>query len=244
MAGLLEADGALVAATDPDHLELDVPTTPGWTVRDLIVHLGAVHRWAATFIAAGPDSRERFAMDASDVPDGAAVTGWYRARLDELLATLRAQDPDAPARGFAGRTTAAFWFRRQAHEAAVHRWDLQNATPAGAAPVPAALAVDGVEEWTQVFVPRFLARSAGLPDEVIGRTVHLHGTDVPDAEWLFELHRDGIAVSRGHAKGDAAVRGTASDLVLAVWRRVPLAALAVHGDAEVPEALIEAIRVT
>ena len=37
---------------------------------------------------------------------------------------------------------------------------------------------------------------------------------------------------REHAKGDVAARGTASDLLLFLWGRVPATALEVFGDAE------------
>ncbi|MCA0158417.1 maleylpyruvate isomerase family mycothiol-dependent enzyme [Tsukamurella sp. M9C] len=239
----LERDGGAVAATPPERLALDVPSCPGWTVRDLVVHLGGVHRWAATFLAEGPDSTNRFAPIEDDAPAGAAVTAWYRDRLDGLLAELRRHDADEPARAFTGRVTAGFWMRRQAHETAVHRWDAENSWNA-ARPVESVLAGDGIEEWAEVFAGRFLSRGPGLPDGLVGRTVHLHGTDRDDAEWTLTLARESIAVERGHAKGDVALRGATSDLYLALWRRVPLADLAIFGDATVAAALLDAVQVT
>jgi hypothetical protein len=45
--------------------------------------------------------------------------------------------------------------------------------------------------------------------------------------------RDGAyAVSREHAKGDVAARGSASDLLLFLWGRVSAERLEVFGDAE------------
>lgn len=239
----LERDGGAVAATPPERLALDVPSCPGWTVRDLVVHLGGVHRWAATFLAEGPDSTNRFAPIEDDAPAGAAVTAWYRDRLDGLLAELRRHDADQPARAFTGRVTAGFWMRRQAHETAVHRWDAENSWNA-ARPVESVLAGDGIEEWAEVFAGRFLSRGPGLPDGLVGRTVHLHGTDRDDAEWTLTLARESIAVERGHAKGDVALRGATSDLYLALWRRVPRADLAIFGDATVAAALLDAVQVT
>ena len=49
---------------------------------------------------------------------------------------------------------------------------------------------------------------------------------------------DGFAVAREHAKGDCAIRGTASDILLALWRRVPLSELDVAGDRDVAERFI------
>ncbi|KXO99211.1 maleylpyruvate isomerase family mycothiol-dependent enzyme [Tsukamurella pseudospumae] len=239
----VERDGGVIAATPPDRLALDVPTCPGWTVHDLIVHLGGVHRWAATFLTEGPDSTNRFAPFEDDAPAGGAVTAWYRDRLDHLLAELRRHAPDAPARAFTGRATAGFWMRRQAHETAVHRWDLENSWNAALA-VDSVLAGDGIEEWAQVFAGRFLARGPGLPDALVGRTVHVHGTDREDAEWTVTLGRESLALERGHAKGDAALRGTTSDLYLALWRRVPVADLETFGDRALVPALLDAVQVT
>lgn len=239
----IERDGGAVAAIPEERLGLDVPSCPGWTVRDLVVHLGAVHRWAATFLVEGPESTSRFAPIEDDAPAGAAVTAWYRDRLDGLVAELRRHGADEPARAFTGRVTAGFWMRRQAHETAVHRWDAENAWNA-AGPVESRLAGDGIEEWAEVFAGRFLGRGPGLPDGLVGRTIHLHGTDRDDAEWTLKLARDSVAVERGHAKGDAALRGATSDLYLALWRRVPLAGLATFGDATVAPALLDAVQVT
>lgn len=239
----LQRDGGAVAGTPAEHLDLAVPSCPGWTVRDLIVHLGGVHRWAATFLADGPESTSRFAPIEDDAPAGAAVTAWYRDRLDDLVAELGRHDADQPARAFTGRATAGFWMRRQAHETAVHRWDAENASNA-ALPVESLLAGDGIEEWAEVFAGRFLARGPGLPDELVGRAVHLHGTDRERAEWTLTLERDSVAVARGHTKADAALRGSTSDLYLALWRRVPLADLDVLGDGGVATALLDAVQVT
>ena len=45
----------------------------------------------------------------------------------------------------------------------------------------------------------------------------------------------GWTVEREHRKGDAAIRGTASDLLLALWRRVDRPALDVVGDEAVAD---------
>ena len=54
-----------------------------------------------------------------------------------------------------------------------------------------------------------------------GETLHFHRTD-GDGEWLVRLTPDGPEVERAHAKGDVAVRGSASDLLLARAGRVGL----------------------
>jgi hypothetical protein len=50
----------------------------------------------------------------------------------------------------------------------------------------------------------------------------------------------GFAVAREHAKGDAALRGPASDVLLVLWRRLPLDAVDVVGDATVAARFVAA----
>ncbi len=77
------------------------------------------------------------------------------------------------------------------------------------------------------------------PDAVpVGGSVHLHCTDV-DGEWIVAADDDGAdVVTREHAKGDAAVRGPAHDLLMVLWRRRPLDTVEVFGDRAVAERLI------
>lgn len=48
LEGQLLADAAEQAGPDAE-----VPTCPGWHVRDLLRHTGMVHRWATAFVAEG-----------------------------------------------------------------------------------------------------------------------------------------------------------------------------------------------
>ena len=119
----------------------------------------------------------------------------------------------------------------------MHRYDAETAarTPT---PIDAALAVDGIDEFFIVFLPRLADNFA----DVGNGTVHLHCTDVT-GEWLV-ARRDGeVAVTAEHAKGDVAARGTASDLFLFLWGRVPADALEVFGDAALLERFRQAVRV-
>jgi hypothetical protein len=78
--------------------------------------------------------------------------------------------------------------------------------------------------------------------------VHLHCTDTHSevsegsddraavaGEWLVSrLDESGIDVTREHAKGDAAIRGRACDLLLWLWRR-DAGPVEILGDAGVAE---------
>jgi predicted lipid carrier protein YhbT len=129
----------------------------------------------------------------------------------------------------------AFWFRRQAQEVSVHRWDAQGAAGAPE-PLEAALAADGVDEWLEL-----LAVRGGAATDGAEHTVHLHCTDV-EGEWLVRQSPDGLDIERAHAKGDVAARGTASDLDLYLWGRLDADRLELFGDPALLESLRDAGR--
>ena len=242
----LVEEGARIASLPADELAADVPTCPGWDIEALLGHLGGVHRWATSQLVAGVDGvrgRERPAP-----PAGASILDWYRESLDGLVAEIDRHDPSEPTRSFIGECDVAFWMRRQAHETAMHRWDADHGIDAaGARPIEARLAVDGIDEWMTLFVPRFLlTKGDGVPPDLVGATLHLHCTDDVDpgtGEWLLRLTADDVEVERAHAKGDAAIRGAASDLALAVWHRPPRVDLDVVGDADKAARILDAVHV-
>jgi uncharacterized protein (TIGR03083 family) len=225
----LQADAELLLTTAGDALDRPVPTCPGWTVERLVGHIGRVHRWTAGWIAAGGSS------EVERAPAGAAVVDWARAGVAELLAALDAADPDAQVDTWAGSQPAVFWPRRMAVETALHRYDAQVAVDRPT-PVDTALAIDAVDEMLTVVLP--WRGTGGLGGA--GETIHLHATDpdldqVGGGEWLVTLGEAGVTVDHAHAKGDVAVRGTASDLLLLLWNRVTADELQVFGD----ESLLE-----
>jgi uncharacterized protein (TIGR03083 family) len=217
-----------------------VPTCPGWLVGDLLVHMVRGDTWARTIVERGAQGiTARVATDDSDaLPEGGALVERFRSSAASLVATLGAVDADTPTWTFSSADrSAAFWRRRRAHETAVHRFDAESAV-GESAPINAQLAVDGIDEFFGVFLPKL-----GQPLAAVGDfTFHVHCTDV-EGEWLL-TQRDGeVVVTDEHAKGDVAARGRASDLVLLLWGRVPAGALEVHGDAELLAQIGDALRV-
>jgi uncharacterized protein (TIGR03083 family) len=225
---------ALADAAARAGLDAAVPSCPDWRVADLVAHIGNVQRWAALTVATLPAERiDRTAMTES--PSRAGLLEWFRTASGELVDALAAADPSARVWAFGPDRTVGFWFRRQAHEVALHRWD---AARAGGAPLPIdrALATDGVAEWLELSTT---ARAKHLTG--VGETVHLHCTDAAAdgvGEWLVTLTADGPTVDTIHAKGDVAARGTASALDLFVWGRREPDSLEVFGDV----ALLERVR--
>ncbi|GAB91116.1 maleylpyruvate isomerase family mycothiol-dependent enzyme [Gordonia rhizosphera] len=235
-------ESSVLAETPVDALDLPVPTCPDWTVHDLLAHVGAVHRWAVDKVLG---TRLYRGYDGIPAPEGGDVIGWYVEGRDALVETLTGRDPDEPARTFVGPGTVGFWYRRQAGELAVHRWDLESALRPGAQrPIDAALAADGIDEWLELFAPRFIERGPGVPAELVGRTLHLHGTDLPGSEWFLELTPTGFDHRREHAKADVAVRGSVSDLCLLLWHRRSHKDLDVVGDDALVLPMLDLVHVT
>jgi len=225
-------DGAALGAAARRDLAAAVPNCPGWDLAALVSHVGTVHRWAAGTVGAGPGERIRLSQIPAAPGDHDGLLAWYDEGLASLLGALGAADPDAETWTFTptGDRRARFWFRRQAQETAVHRWDAQAALGV-AEPLDAALAVDGVDEFFEVMAARRLAADP-VPD--LDASLHLHATDV-EGEWFVALHPDRLEQRHEHAKADAAVRGPASELLLWLWNRRPDDApdLQVFGDTAV-----------
>lgn len=235
----IAADGARIAAIDPAHLALPVPSCPGWTVHTGVIHTAGAHRWATAFLQAGPESKERFVPDVSDAPEGDDVLQWYAGVNAALLDELRRHDPDEPARAFIGRTTADFWMRRMAQEVSIHRWDLQNALPDGAEPLAAWTAADGITELTRMQIPLIVGRK-GLPDALDGKVLAIEATDTGD-RWALQLRTDGVDLVVDPGPADLTVRGTASDLDLVLWRRAEPGTVDLDGDAGVLTGLLDVV---
>jgi uncharacterized protein (TIGR03083 family) len=232
----LASEGTALADAAEGRLDRPVLTCPGWTVADLVAHLGGVHSWVCRVVAAGG---ERVGPRETPTPpeDGTALLAWYRSGLADLIAALSV-DPQTPAWTFSATApdTVGWWRRRQALETAVHRWDVQaaGAGAAGAAgaadPIGPELAVEGVDELLVEFLPGILS---ARPVEELTGTLHLHATDTT-GEWWLDLDAEGLTTRREHAKADTALRGPASGLYL--WlsnRQTPEeAGLEVFGRAE------------
>jgi uncharacterized protein (TIGR03083 family) len=204
-----------------------VPSCPDWDVVDLLRHVGTVQRWAADMVerrATEPASRGE-----SDSPaDYDELVDWVREGSAGLVAVLRATPLDAEVWTFPGLGEASFWSRRQAHEIALHRVDAQQAELTGGPdPIDSDFACDGIDEFFDVIAP-FRLRERMIGD---GETFHFHRTD-GEGEWLVRLTPEGPEIERAHAKGDVAVRGGASDLLLVLRNRAELDAVEVFGDPE------------
>ena len=210
LAQLEQAVADVVEMLADAELDLPVPSCPGWTVADLVAHLGETHLWAEHAVRAGdPDAPE----PSPPRHERIALRAWYSESAEVMLATLRATEPDTACWTFGLRPhTARFWFRRQAHEAAMHRWDLAAAVGRDVG-YPDSLAADGVDEVVNMFFPRQvrLRRAAPLSTSL---------AVWPDGSGRLVLAGDGTAAHPGPAAGE--VSGPAEVLVLLLWGRLGL----------------------
>jgi uncharacterized protein (TIGR03083 family) len=206
---------AAVAAQGP--IDTPVPGCPGWDVGRLAGHVGRVHRWATVAIATGAEP-DQSALERP--PRGEEAVGWYQAGIAPLVDALRATAPGAGGWNFLGvpDPDGTFWPRRQAIETSIHRWDAEDAIGgvANTAPLDAALASEGVDELLFLWAPSRLADKDGID---IGGSVHIHCSDVA-GEWTLKTDDGVLLVDRGHTKGDVALRGPASSVLLVLWRRL------------------------
>ncbi len=191
-----------------------VPGCPGWTLADLVWHLAEVQRfwtWVVRTRAQDPAGY----VPAARHPDD-ELLAYGAARSAELEAVLADADPAERVWTWAPQQDVAFVLRRQAQEATVHTADVEEVL-GDVRPVPPDVGLDGLDEWLEVMVPGALPD--GPPAEA--HPVVFHAVDADAERTLF-------AGSRPFPI--ATLTGTAGDLLLAVWRRVPLEVLTVDGD--------------
>lgn len=208
---------------DPDA---PVPSCPGWTVADLVWHLGEVHWFWASVVERRATDPEAVEADKPARPtDPSQLTTWARSQSERLLATLDVAEDSTPVWTWSPpHQDVGFVRRHQVQETAVHRWDLDTATGQDTRDLEALAASDAIDEVLAVTLPWGIA-----PDRPLIGSVHLHCTDV-EGEWIIDA--DG-SVRPIHAKGDAAIRGRAWDLLLLCFGRIDVSAVEVIGDGSV-----------
>jgi uncharacterized protein (TIGR03083 family) len=224
---------ALADAVRAGDVAAPVPSCPGWTVGKLVKHTSTAQRWADAIVerrSTEPVDAKSLDLGLSDdiERDAGALAEWFGRGASHLTATLAAAGPDVEVWSWAGFNRAGFWSRRMAQETLMHRWDGEAARGAPR-PLDGQLAVDGIDERF-ANLPATMQRT-GTPMTGDGETVHLHCTD-EEGEWLVRLTPDGPEITRTHAKGDVAARGSASDLLLLVYGRVAPERVDVFGDVD------------
>jgi uncharacterized protein (TIGR03083 family) len=230
---LRDQGNALAEAAERAGLDAAVPACPPWLVKDLLRHIGYVHRWAARHITECPPSVLDGPPEAEILQGGApdpALLDWFRSGHAALVETLACADPDLECATFMpAPSPLAFWARRQAHETAIHRADAESAS--GVRPdYPPEFAADGIDELIMGFGQRRKYRASG-PDA----NLCVEATDTDDA-WFLSVADGRIQARRGPLElaspAVGLVSGPASGVYLFLWNRcaADLASVTVTGD--------------
>jgi uncharacterized protein (TIGR03083 family) len=226
ITGLQREGDLLSAAAARTDLDTPIPTCPAWTMRDLVRHIGGVHRWATPHVA------ERLLEPVDGIeavvpvpPEDDVLIDWFVEGHAALVHALAAADPELTCWTFLpAPSPLAFWARRQAHETGMHRVDAES--PGGSVtPFPPAFAEDGINELLYCFA----SRPGGKLRSDVERTLHFHATDV-DRDWLVRIGPESVRVTNESAEGGCGVRGSASDLHLLLWNRRGTEGLEVRGN--------------
>lgn len=245
----LADEGRLLAsAYGRGRPEAEVPGLT-WSASEVVAHTGAVHRWAADIVTRSLRTNETGGSHAFawPGPDGSRpvaeervdeLTAWFQEGLDHLVATLRAADDALDCFTFvAGVAPREFWIRRQAHETAIHRVDVEGSTGGTITAFEPWFAQDGLGEIVGAF--------AREPHFAVQRRCRLllNATDGPS--WRVDFDGAGNSVTTGPLDGDdadAVVRGSSDHLYRWAWNR-PVDELEMSGDPAVLRAWRDTVRI-
>jgi uncharacterized protein (TIGR03083 family) len=228
----LDEEGELFAqAAAVAGLDATVPTCPGWKVRDLVQHVGGIHRWATSYVVTGNPGPRRYEEDYqffAAMGDGELITEYGQGHAG-LVSALSDARPDLACWTFlAAPSPLAFWARRQAHETTIHRVDAQRAAGQDGTCAPG-LAADGIDELLNGFFSRPKGRLVCDPAVALA----VRTTDTADA-WTIRIEPERRVVTSGAGDADCTVSGTAADLYLLLWnRRTPDDGYSVEGNRRV-----------
>jgi uncharacterized protein (TIGR03083 family) len=201
----------LARAAEYAGLAAPVTSCPGWTVAAAVGHVAKVHEWASWLIRGGAPDRFSYRR-----PEPDRLLDAYRAGVAELAATLaRATDTQPMHTLWPARSPRLFWARRQAHETAIHRVDLQLAAGYGVSDTDPDFAADGIDELVMGMIPdRLAAATADPPVRVL-----LEPLDA-NMSWTVQVGPDGVRVARQVSDGaDLSVFGLSAELYRWVWNR-------------------------
>jgi uncharacterized protein (TIGR03083 family) len=238
---LLESESARFRAVleraDPDS---PVPACPDWDAADLLWHLAEVQWFWGSMVLSRPGGPEHEFAEP-DRPDAYAdMLAGFDEQSQRLVRALREADPADSAWTWSSDHTVGFIYRRQAHEALIHRLDAEQ-TAGDVTALDPRLASDGVDEVLGVMI-------GGCPpwgtftSDGTGIRVHIEDTGVDVLATLGRFvgtdPEDGTAYDDDDIGGvdqlpdepALTVSGDAADLDTWLWRRGAPDRIRVEGD--------------
>ena len=236
-AALIEENDAFAQTLRGADEATPVPTCPGWTLKQLLRHVGRGDRWAAQIVG----ERLTDYLDPRDVrngkpPDDADGTiDWLRGGARELVQATNRTGAEATVWTFLGPRPASWWVRRRLHEVTVHRADAELAL-GGNFQLSSELAADGLTEWLERVVVQSGGGRTPLRD---GQTLRLYAPGA--GEWTLRGHGNALVLDLSHPDPSATVSGDATSLFLGAVRRIPAddPRITVSGDTDVWRAWLD-----
>lgn len=231
-ATVIRREGAALLAAARRDPTASIPRYAAWTMIDLVVHTGSVHRRTSRIVRElRTEHTDRVYPPSEDVD---VVLPWFEEGVSEMAGLLEGADPAVPVWGFGPSPTIGFWQRRMALETAIHRWDAESAF-GRPRPLEPDLAAEGIDEYVVMHVPHMTKAPAPRSDV----SLTLRASDAA-ASWQVRFTDTGVSMARGDG-GDATLTGTASDLYLELMGRGPDVASSAEGDAAAVAAWREAV---
>jgi uncharacterized protein (TIGR03083 family) len=235
-----EAETARLArlAHDTD-VQRPIPTCPGWTLEQLVGHVGRGHRWAAEIIRRR--LLEPVPIQEVVVPvDPDERSEWLMAGAWMLGDAVRVAGPEQPVWTWQKDRSAGFWLRRMLHDEVVHRFDAELALGIEG-DLAADLAADGVSDMLDTAAtlsrPDIGVSSAFASLAGAGESLQFVATDADlgsGREWSVTRSPAGVTWRHGPHRAHVTVRGPALQLVLLLNRRLTVgtADVEIIGDQE------------
>jgi uncharacterized protein (TIGR03083 family) len=203
---------------DVADLAVPVPSCPGWTMTDLLRHVGAVylHKVECMRLGRAPDPWPPAGLQ--DEPPLVLLDRAYPALTGEFA---RHRPEDHAYTWYEPDQSVGFWIRRMAQETVIHRVDAELAADEKIAVIPDDLAADGIDELLVVFVQYATGKwpedFAELLPSAGDRTVRIA---TPQRSWLLRLTARDVRVAEpGGVTADATVEGHAPGVLLWLWGR-------------------------
>jgi uncharacterized protein (TIGR03083 family) len=229
LAEIAEHSAALARAAE-SNLDAPVEHCPGWTVADLVWHLTEVHWFWAKIVAELPSEPPEDEA-GPDRPPPEELIARFLAGAEHLVRVLAAADPNASCWTWAPtQQNTAFVLRHQVQEAAVHHWDAEHAAGRNVA-LGTAMSLDAIDEFL-TFSMATINDQSEVPRPNLAGALVLAASDPKTnietnigTEWtVTDDSRPGtVRFSTDPADPRLPrVTGTASDLLLWLYGRVPL----------------------
>ena len=210
------------ALADAAQRDLDAPVEhcPGWSVAGLVEHVWFVHWFWGLIVEQRLSAPPQ--LDRPAPPEREVLIAEFRAGAARLVEILRAADQQQPVWTWApAQQDVGFITRHQVQEAAVHRWDAEHATGQQVS-LQAPMSVDSIEELL-TFSVASPADPPATAQPSLGGAFTLIATDA-EASWtVSDAELAGtIRFERGAVAGLPSISASASDLLLWLYKRVPL----------------------